>query len=261
MGLGERARRIHGADARRDCRSPTRTRRPPRPRACANCSRTAPCTCGMARRLKGSWVRRPALAARIALPARTRADARPTRASAGEARSARTSASNAAIGRAGSRTSWRRSRSAQSSRRSMRAGERRQTGGAGRAVDQAQAFLGLEHQRLRPAARSASAPAQPLAVDATRGPRRCSTEAMCAICVRYPTDPAPAPPVYSRRPGARASRSTTCTRTPEYPCAKLLIAAAMMARTAGASSGGPTPTAVAHDDVARQLALLGMARR
>ena len=92
-----------------------------------------------ARRENGAAVReRRAGAARPGRRAATRADPRPRR-------------RTPTIGRADSRSSSRRCASAQSSRRSARVRARAvRPGGAGRAVDQTQSFLGLEHSGSRP---------------------------------------------------------------------------------------------------------------
>ena len=63
------------------------------------------------------------------------------------------------------------------------------------------------------------------------------------MCVRYPTEPEAGTSGRQSCSSSASSESATAGLTPEKPCAKLLTAAAMMARTALGASGGPTPTA------------------
>src|ERR1700722_16491095 len=91
-------------------------------------------------------------------------------------------------------------------------------------------------------ARSASVP--PMHRPCKRAvPCPMSTRAMCAMCVRYPTDPAAGTSGTQSWASRASSPSTTTGRTPENPSAKLLTAAAMMGRASMRSSVGPTPTA------------------
>ena len=231
--------------------------------ACANCSRTAPCTCGMARRLKGSWVRAPALAARIALPARNARNRCPTRAcTASDAQRQDFGIERAQSGRADSRTSWRQSDPpSRAAARCARAQAPIRPVGAGRAVDQAQAFLGLEHQRLEvPALASASAPAKPL-TSRRAWPAPMSTEAMCAMCVRYP-DRALRRHLRQVPPARSASsRSTSLSAHARIPVSEVIDRGGDDGAHSRRLERRPDPDGVAHDDVARQLALLGRGAR
>ncbi len=184
--------------------------------ACANRSRAAPCTCGTARRLKGSWVRRPALCSKDGAAAQQRAQA------LADLRDSRRHAQPQGVGveyrdlalqilechcGGGIRPIEQALRPAQ--------GDRRQARGAGSSVDEAQPLLGPQDQRRqlhrlqrfgaarwhRPCNRAVPSPI--------------STSAMCAMCVRYPTDPAAGTSGTQSWASRASSRSTTAGRTPE----------------------------------------------
>ena len=124
------------------------------------------------------------------------------------------------------------------------------------AVDQRQAFLGREHQR-----RDAGAPAAP-----ARPGTRSAVDQHLAFAdqrqrqvrqrrqVARGADRALARDARARRPAlcTASSASTTASRTPEWPRARLAALSASTRRTTAGGSGSPTPTAVRADQVQLQ---------
>ena len=226
--------------------------------ACSNCSRTAACTCGIARRLNGSCVRRPGAgrqnraacqsgAQPFAHPPERRRD--PQAQALGLER--RHLAAQILEGHGADQI-----RPVQQPFDAQQR-ERGHTRRAGRAVHQAQSLLGLEHQRLQ--ARGPQRLERPAAarLEAAHGRRRAAPARYAPCATDIPPSPRRALRVCIHALRSAISCSTTSTRTPEYPCAKLLTAAAMIARTAAALERRSDADGGAHDDVARQLALLG----
>ena len=95
-----------------------------------------------------------------------------------------------------------------------------------------------------PAARSAGA-AGTRSPSTSISPSPASASVMCASGARSPDAPTePCDGMYGTRPAlcAAISVSTTASRTPEWPRARLAALSASISRTTGGCSGSPTPT-------------------
>jgi hypothetical protein len=226
---------------RRDCPSPRPIHRSTTRAASANKSRAAPCTCGMARRLKASWTRRPALWRRISLPAKVARSAFADRAQrpADTRRPRAPRRRRSDLPRRFSNVMAAMT-SAQSNRRCALPGQATaaRPGRTGCSVDEAQALLGAEHQRRENQGverfggvrRSARATA----------PSPINGNAMCAMCVEV-----------THRSGGRhlrdavmreqrSNRSTT-TASPGEAERKIVDCGGNDGAHRAASSAGPPP--------------------